>query len=156
MMRIFAFDRQDGFTLMEMIVVLAIVAMVMTSVVAFATRPSNVVILRQTAAQVEALMQAARARALVTNTEVRVDFDRENGAIASDGLGKSIEFSADITVTMTTARQELQDEKLASIRFLPDGRSTGGGLTLTGDKLAMRVSVDWLTGAVSRVEIPAR
>lgn len=133
---------------------LAIVAIVMTSVIAFAARPSDSLMLRQTAAQAKVLFQAARARALTTNMETRIDYDREAGTLTNTGLGKAIDLPVDMKVSLTTARQELRGETIASIRFLPDGRSTGGDLTLTRGRQAMRISIDWLTGAVSSEEVP--
>ncbi|MCK7491838.1 MAG: hypothetical protein MZW92_09370 [Comamonadaceae bacterium] len=48
------------------------------------------------------------------------------------------------------------DAATGNIRFFPDGSSTGGAITVSGPKLAYRVNVDWLTGAIAIVEQDAQ
>jgi general secretion pathway protein H len=38
---------------------------------------------------------------------------------------------------------------VGSIRFFPDGSSTGGGVLLESDQAGYDVLVDWLTGGIS-------
>ncbi|MEH6874543.1 MAG: GspH/FimT family pseudopilin, partial [Candidatus Competibacter sp.] len=57
-----------------------------------------------------------------------------------------------VALKLYTARSELLDNTTGSIRFFPDGSSTGGAITVGGAKLAYRINVDWLTGAIAIVE----
>ncbi|MDX1606523.1 MAG: hypothetical protein R3202_10055, partial [Candidatus Competibacterales bacterium] len=55
----------------------------------------------------------------------------------------------DVTIRLYTAQSELLDQKRGSIRFFPDGSSTGGHIALAEGGLEYRVNVDWLTGRVT-------
>ena len=57
-----------------------------------------------------------------------------------------------IDITLFTARSEQQSQLQGAIRFFPDGSSTGGRVTLSGDSVRFLVDVDWLTGKVSIIE----
>jgi general secretion pathway protein H len=43
----------------------------------------------------------------------------------------------------------LQDEAAGSIRFFPDGSSTGGRVMIAAGNEKLSVDVNWLTGRVS-------
>jgi general secretion pathway protein H len=53
---------------------------------------------------------------------------------------------------MRTAAHEAADDRVGSIRFFPDGSSTGGRISLSSGKSIHTVVVDWLTGHVRIVE----
>ena len=57
-----------------------------------------------------------------------------------------------MALKLYTAQEELIDNATGNIRFFPDGSSTGGHITVSGPKLAYRINVDWLTGAIAIVE----
>jgi general secretion pathway protein H len=41
------------------------------------------------------------------------------------------------------------DDKIAGIRFLPDGSSTGGRITVAVGEFEQLIDVDWVTGRVT-------
>ena len=47
------------------------------------------------------------------------------------------------------AQSEVASERKGSIRFYPDGSSTGGRITVASGERKYLVDVDWLTGRVS-------
>ena len=145
-------SHEDGYTLTEMIVVMTIVAVAMTSIVSVIARPSDRLEISEIGAQAETLFRAARSRALMENIETRVDLFRQEGVLRSERLGRALSLRDEMVAELTTARAEISDEDRASIRFLPDGRSTGGDLLLIKGKYMVRISVDWLTGAISRTD----
>ena len=57
-----------------------------------------------------------------------------------------------IRLGLFTAQSERIDAARGSIRFFPDGSSTGGRVTLATDRESYWVDVDWLTGRVSVLE----
>ncbi len=61
---------------------------------------------------------------------------------------RSGSFPDDVEIVLTTARSELFSSGAGSIRFFPDGTSTGGGVEITRDGRKFLVTVDWLTGRV--------
>jgi len=131
-----------GFTLVELLVVMGILAIVLVVVVnarpkAAATRVAV------TARAVGATLQLARAQAMANNTETvfRIDTDR-----LQFGLPRSMHsFPRGMTVAMTVAETERMAD-VGGIRFFPDGQSSGGEIALTLDGRSARIAVNWLTG----------
>ena len=58
-----------------------------------------------------------------------------------------------IGLAVTAAADETSGA-LAAIRFLPDGSSTGGTVTLASGSRRASVGVDWLTGRVAAADGP--
>jgi general secretion pathway protein H len=52
-------------------------------------------------------------------------------------------------LSVFTAKSEAVEDKVASIRFFPDGSSTGGAISIANGGTKFRVDVDWLTGSVT-------
>ena len=54
-----------------------------------------------------------------------------------------------VEVKLFTAQSELTDANTGSIRFFPDGGSTGGRITVMANERKYAVDVNWLTGQVT-------
>jgi general secretion pathway protein H len=53
---------------------------------------------------------------------------------------------------MLTTTGERQGSQIGSIRFNPDGSSTGGRISLADGGRAITIGVDWLTGRITGVD----
>jgi general secretion pathway protein H len=54
-----------------------------------------------------------------------------------------------VDLKLYTAQSEVVSERQGSIRFYPDGSSTGGRITVSSGERKYLVDVDWITGRVS-------
>lgn len=138
-----------GFTLLEVMVVLTILALALALVVPALTRglsPS----LNDVARDISIGIRQARTAALAAQQAAvfRVDLNRHT-YVAHSGETKSI--PGEIAVKAQVASSEVA-ARTAAFRFFPDGSSTGGALLLTQGSETLAVEVDWLTGKVSIVE----
>lgn len=120
---------QDGFTLIEMLVVLAIMAVAAAALRPMLLRPPAKVELRQVAAKVVAELRDARAKAMTTGRAT---------------AWRPAEPPAGIVLRVTTVRDEAAQG--GGIRFFPDGSATGGQVLLSRDNNALAVRIHWLTG----------
>jgi general secretion pathway protein H len=111
--------------------------------------------LKSTARQVAAGLRYARDRAIAEGTEVLVTLDLERRSMRVPGRDRAVSLPPDIGVELVTAHSEIQDGRVGSIRFFPDGSSTGGRVTLTYRKAGYDVDLDWLTGRVRLDPLPA-
>ena len=141
-----------GFTLVEMLVVLAIISLLL----AFAPPVFNRIMpgleVQSATRQLAASLRSARSEAIRDNTETTLTLDLEARVYRLDQLGQEQAIDEDIEVSMLTARSELEREDVGRIRFYPDGTSTGGRITFSGGGAAYDVLVDWLTGRIHIME----
>jgi type II secretion system protein H len=143
--------RTDGFSLVEMLVVLAILALAAGLGVP-AIR--SLVPSQRLSAATEAVageIALLRTEALRTGRVTRLVFDPEANRFLSSRPGAPGLAMAGVRTrveTPTTSRTESGE-----IRFLPDGGSTGLRITLTGPGGARVLTVGRATGAVRRAEV---
>lgn len=138
-----------GFTLIELLVVMAVLTLVLVFVPPIFSSGLSTAALKAAARDVAAGLRQARSEAITQNMEVAVIIDVENRRYTIDGDAGPHSLPPELQITLHTAESEKLDETRGSIRFFPDGSSTGGGVTLANDARRFRVVVDWLTGRVS-------
>lgn len=139
---------QAGFTLIELIVVLAIVAIAAAMVVVRGAPISPSSQARLAANEVAGALQSARSEALVTNRSVAFTLDT---ATRRYRWGQQAEhaLSGDLQLALLTGREQLVSKSAGFVRFDPDGGSSGGRVTIAGGDRVWMVGIDWLTGRVS-------
>ena len=139
---------QRGFTLVELLVVLALIA------TAAAITPLAFGRLNESAQYRDAVrgvlggLREARHRALTEGREVRFTVDLAGRRYGVEG-STARTFHEALDVRTTVASIEMGADRTASIRFLPSGGATGGTVEIvrpSGD--GTRLKVDWLSGAV--------
>jgi len=140
---------QRGFTLLELLVVLAIIGLVLALVPGFVLRGQPDFDVDIAARAMADGLRQARSQALVENREQLFALDVEEHLFRTASMRAPVQMDRAIELTFQTARSELLSESIGQIRFFPDGSSTGGriGLSLAGRQA--EVTVDWLTGLVS-------
>lgn len=147
---------QRGFTLLELLVVLVIAVLLVALVPPLLSGLSGGTELRGAARQLAAGLRFARNEAVTHQREAVLTLDLVRHRFAVTGDPREIALPDSLSFHLYTAQSELFDQATGNIRFFPDGSSTGGAITVSGPKLAYRVNVDWLTGAVAIVEQDAR
>lgn len=137
-----------GYTLFEVLVVLAIVGLVLAAVPMLAGRRAGPEA-RAAAIEVASAMREARSEAIARFQPVTFQLDVEARAYRIGSSGPVRSLPAALELALYTARSELAGETAGSIRFFPDGSATGGRVTLSESGQRFVVAVDWLTGAVA-------
>lgn len=133
-------DRSGGFTLIELMLALAVMALIAGLALPRVYPGSGAANARVTAYSVAALLRADRNAAIRTGTTVTT-------RIAPDGVSGSaggVTIAPDIALSLRGAPD-------GSISFLPDGRSSGGAISLRRDRTVLSVLVNPLTGGVQIV-----
>ena len=140
--------RRAGFTLVELLVVLAVLAVVMAMAVPVFTAGRPRAELDGAALQLAASLRQARGQAIASNRSQAFTIDLERRLYWA-GEGATLrQLPPDIDVSLVTATAELIDGTTGSIRFFADGGSTGGGVRVSRSGAGWDVLVDWLTGRV--------
>ncbi len=144
-----------GFTLLEMIIVIAILGLVMGLVLSRGPMRSHTLETHAVAASVARLMRTARGQAIASNAPVEVVVDLPRHAMRL-GAGPLQPLPPQLGLKVFTKAEETLGDRIAGFRFEPDGSASGGRVELrdpTG--LRVQVGIDWLTGRVSIVDVPA-
>ncbi|HVJ51942.1 MAG TPA: GspH/FimT family pseudopilin [Aliidongia sp.] len=145
--------RQSGFTLIEMIIVLAILGLALALIVGRGPLRSETLNARETAGELAAALRETRGKAIAENRPVSFTLDIKN-QLYRIADGRPVRLPRNYQLTLMTTTGEVRDENEGGIRFEPDGSSTGGRIVLTQGARKIQVGVDWLTGRVSIVNAP--
>lgn len=140
--------RQRGFTLLEILVVLALMGL-MYALVPPLFAGGGTTELKAAARQLAAGLRKARGEAIATREEATLTVDVEARRFRVTGDARDYRLPGTAQVNVFTAQSEVVDDQSAAIRFYPDGSSTGGAITLTQGDTRFRVDIDWLTGHVA-------
>ena len=138
---------EAGFTLVELLVVLALLALAYGLAAPALTQAVTGSDLRRETRELEAALARARAGALTGGKPQRILVDGLAGAYAVGGSRHALTGGIIIAASVPDSRRLSAHQ--AVIEFFPDGSSTGGRMTLSspsGGKSAL--TVDWLTGRV--------
>jgi len=146
---------ERGFTLIELLVVLIVIALMATMAIPMIQRLTPGIETKTAAEGLRTELRLARSAAIHENRETWLSIDVETGEYQRNAPAPAQTVPPAIRLTLLTARRELIDETRGSIRFFPDGTSTGGRVRLLRDDLAYEVAVDWFDGRVSIYETEA-
>jgi len=145
-------DRPGGFSLIELLVVVAVMGFILALIVGYRAPWSSGLSLEGTAAELASGLRLARSQAIADNRPV---------AFALDLAGHRYRVGGDpprglppkLSIGLLTVNGEKRSATVGDIRFNPDGSSTGGRITLAQGDRRVAVGVDWLTGRVTVADV---
>lgn len=135
-----------GFTLLELLVVLAIMGLILALSPPLLSAAMPRFQIWAAARDVAASLRGARDEAIAGRHEVSVTFEGESGRYAIDPNGGTRSLPAGMAFA---ARPAFGNEGGQRISFFPDGSASGGIVGLRHDGYELHVSVQWLTGRVA-------
>jgi general secretion pathway protein H len=147
-----------GFTLVELMVALAIAALAIAVVPPSLQKLREGMAYRDTVRSVVTGLRAARERALVEGRETRFYVDLAGRRYGPDpqalrALPESLQMHV---IVAGIEMSEASGQRLAAIRFLPQGGATGGSVDVLRPGVGgVRITVDWLSAAVSQTPLPS-
>lgn len=140
----------EGFTLMEMVVVMAIFALVTLAALPYATRSGEqreLIALTQTLA---AGLRQTQMEAVSRNRESVFGIDLNRRVFTVGHKKRETPIPRDVGISIHTASGEVT-ERVAGFRFFPDGGATGGRIVLSSGGEKRTVAINWLTGQIVTV-----
>lgn len=144
--------KESAFSLLEVMVVLAILAAVLLVGFTAYKSPRSSVAVRGLATEIAAELRSMRSAAIVRNRDYAFSFDARSRTYVLGHDGRRRRLPDEFGMRLKAARETRRQTRRARIVFFADGSSTGGAIAIWRDKTAVRVNVDWLTGAVSVAE----
>jgi general secretion pathway protein H len=126
--------RQDGFTLLEMIIVLVILGLILGIAAARGPMHSASLDTEAAARELAGTLRLVRGHAIAENRTIAV-------AVAANHYQVS-------GLATHSLPQDVALSGSAMIRFAPDGSSSGGSVVVQSATSSITIVVNWLTGRV--------
>jgi general secretion pathway protein H len=142
---------EQGFALIEMLCVLAIIGLLAAIILPAIPRTTTRAKLESYAVQTAALLKADRNAALRRQVQVTTQIDAETRSIRSGITGRVIRLPSDVSLDAMLASRCADRNAGRSIDFFPSGMSCGGVIALARPGMGYEVRVNWLTGGVDIV-----
>jgi general secretion pathway protein H len=137
---------EAGFTLLELMIVLGILAVVAAVAMPLLHRPAGDATLMATARQIASFMRVARATAIRDNADRLLTLDLERRRFWVGGVTAPAPIARGIAVDLVTLEKELVAGGQGGMRFHPDGSASGGQVVLTASGRRVTVELDWMIG----------
>ena len=141
-------DPGSGFTLIEVIATLAVMAFTLVLITGYKPPWSSGLGLQGTAAELASGLRLARSEAITSNRSVTFDIELIDHRYRV-GSATERRLPRNLSIELLTITGERRADGIGDIRFHPDGSSTGGRITLADGQRRMAVGVDWLTGRIT-------
>lgn len=138
---------QRGFTLIEIIAVLMLIALVITVASVSVTQGIGGARIRAAAGDLVSALRYTRGQAIVTRSEKTLELDVETRTYLAPKKTPVV-LPGKMEMRLLTASQERTGATSGKIRFYPDGSSTGGRIRLLSGERVWDVEIAWLTGEV--------
>ena len=151
------FRLSAGFTLLELMVVLAIASILLSVVQPLYSAAVPGARFRAEVHDLAATIRAARNEAILSAGIVEIAFDEEALAYAVGAkppltlsAATNIRLGSTLLASATVAGKgkSAPGQTTKSLIFFSDGSSSGGSIFLQGNSSAYVISIDWLTGRV--------
>ena len=146
---------QRGFSLIELVAVLVLVAIALSLVSVAFTKSLDNAKVQAASRDLVAALRYTRGQAIVKGQQAALDIDLQNNTYQAPGK-QIVHLPREMRMTLLTADSEQTGATSGRIRFFPDGASTGGHISVFMGQREWRVNVSWLTGEVAREEVAAR
>jgi general secretion pathway protein H len=144
---------ERGFTLLEMVCVLALIAMMAAVLLPFIPHQTSRSRLQAYALQAAAMLKEDRNAAIRRGTGVATLVDTGSRLIRSGATADMIRIPDDVRIEALLPRTCNRRESLSTISFFASGMSCGGAIALTRLDVGYEVRVNWLTGRVEIVSL---
>lgn len=141
-------SRQRGFTLLEIIVVMTIIAAATLLGAMAATGGFERMRVQSSTKEIAANLRYTRTQAIATGVPQRFVIDPRGHAWQAPNDRRGT-IPASLGVYFVGAREVQPDRDSGAIVFFDDGASTGGRVRIAGEHAAWNVDVAWLTGEVT-------
>ena len=146
-------EREAGFTLIEAVCVLAIVAILAALILPAIPHATSQSRLAGYAVDIAALLKRDRNAAMRDHVMVATALDPEQRTVRSSDAAITVEIPSDVSFSALLAKRCGDRPVGSTIDFFPSGASCGGVIAISRQGLGYQIRVNWLTGGIEIVAI---
>ncbi len=143
----------DGFTLLEVVCVVAIIAILAAIILPAIPRGTSHARLEAYALEMATLIKQDRYAAIRRRARVATEVNAMARTVRSGTTGRMVRLPDDIGMEALLAARCDQRPAGTTIDFFASGRSCGGTIALTRPGMGFQIRVNWLTGGVEVVSV---
>jgi len=144
---------QEGFTLLEMVCVLAIIGSLAAVLLPSLPRQTSRSRLEAYAIEAATILKADRNAAIRRRQEVTTRIDAGSRSVRSGASGEALHVPDDVSVEALLPENCNNRPVVATISFFASGMSCGGVIALVHVDTGYEIRINWLTG---RIEVAPR
>jgi general secretion pathway protein H len=146
---------EQGFTLIEMLCVVAIIAFIAAVALPLLPHGTSRARLESYAIAAATVLKADHDAALTRGTQIATEIDTTSRLIRSGASDRVVYIPNDVEFDALLAAHCSNYAAQFVIRFFSSGMSCGGAIRLTRSGFGYQVRVNWLTGGVEIVPLKA-
>jgi general secretion pathway protein H len=146
-------NSEAGFTLLEVICVVAIIAVLASIALPFIPRGTSGPRLRAYATSTAAIFKADHNAAIRRKLLVATHVQNAGRLIRSGSTGKIVRLPDDVATSLLLPARCNSVRAEDAVIFFPSGMSCGGVITLSRAGVGFEVRVNWLTGGTEIVPV---
>ena len=149
------FAGEGGFTLIEVVCVLAIIALLAAILLPEIPRGTSRSRLQAYALEIATLLKSDRNAAIRQHVATATEIDAIGRSARSGASARAVRVPTDVQFDAALASRCNQREAGSTIVFFASGMSCGGVIALTRLGVGYQIRVNWLTGGVEIVQLNA-
>lgn len=133
-----------GFTLVEVLVVLTIVALVVGSITYVVFNTGNDI--QSLSREVVQSIKLTQQRSIRDDKPYQIEINLDENSIEFED--SQVVLPKSISITVKTAASQVIEASVVGMTFYPDASSTGGSITLETEKESYEIMVVWISGKI--------
>ena len=144
---------ESGFTLLEVVCVLAIIAILSAMLLPALPRGTTRAQLESYALEIAGLLTADRNAALRRGSEIVTQIDAKRRLIRAGASARKVKLPEDVTVSSALSARCNRSAAGSALTFFPSGMACGGAVSVSRMNVGYEVRVTWFTGGVEIVPL---
>lgn len=142
----------SGFTLLEVLIVLALLSLATATAIVWAPGAFDRVALERTASRIERELTRLGAQAATTGQDQIAAIDVSTMPPTLRVGAEIMAIDSDTELRWVAAQEAGSDDERAMIIFFGSGGASGGTIALNRNISRVAIEVDWLTASIRRTE----
>lgn len=146
--------RSRGFTLIELVVSLVIMAIASGVVMPYFAKSMESIRQKNCVREVATILRKSAADALAEHRKIDVLFENEGHTVKVNDKKVKIGWPASSEI-MESGAHRVGSGQSVQLTFYPDGTSSGGAFDIVSEKRGYRIEINWITShvAVSNIRV---